>query len=66
MKKLIVFSSPLLLCIEVIILNFILEMMSMPSDVAVFSGIICFCLFGFANFLLLNFIIKQFKKNQEK
>lgn len=63
MKKIIIFLSPLLLLIEITILNQILSLLSQPSDIALFVGVGLGCIFLFLNYLLFNFIIKQFKTN---
>lgn len=61
MKKIIIFLSPLLLIIEITILNQILSLLNQPSDIAVFVGVGLGCVFLYLNYQLINFIIKQFK-----
>jgi len=61
-KKVILFTSPLLLLIEIIIFNLIVGLLSKPSDMAVFMGVICICISFVGNFFLFKFIIEQVKK----
>lgn len=61
-KKVILFTSPLLLLIEIIIFNLIVGLLSQSSDMAVFMGVICICVAFIGNFFLFKFIIEQVKK----
>jgi hypothetical protein len=61
MKKIILFGSPIILMLEILIINFIFDLLRQPSDIAVLVGITLICLFAFLNYLLINFIYKQFK-----
>lgn len=61
MRKLILFGTPLIVLIEILIVNSIFELLRQPSDVAVLAGVFSVCLFAFLNYLLIKFIFKQFK-----
>lgn len=61
MKKILIFGSPIILSIEILIINFIFDLIRQPSDIAVLLGIILICVIAFLNYLLIQFIIKQFK-----
>jgi len=61
-KKSIIFLSPLILFIEIMVFSFITELMRQPSDITVILGVLCICLSIMLNFFLVKFIIKQFKK----
>lgn len=62
MKKLLIFGSPLILFIELLCINFILELIRLPYDMAVLAGVFLICAFIALNYLLITFIIKTFKK----
>lgn len=61
-KKIILFILPLILLIEILIFNFIVELLRQPSDMSVFAGIVFICVTLISNFFLFKFIIKQVKK----
>lgn len=52
---------PILFILEILLLNFILEMITMPNDTTVIIGVILISADIFLNYLLIKFIIKQFK-----
>ncbi len=60
-KKLLFFLSPIVLLTEILLINLIFQLLREPSDTAVFVGVTLICPFAFLNYLLINFIIKQFK-----
>ncbi|MBC7451606.1 MAG: hypothetical protein H7259_08980 [Cytophagales bacterium] len=64
LKKIILFSSPLLIVAEILVFGWIAELMREPSDASVMMGIGLLCTDVMANYFLLRFIFKQF--NQEK
>ncbi len=61
MKKALIFGSPIILFSEILTINLIFDLMRQPSDIAVLLGIILFCIAAILNYLLIQFIIKQFK-----
>ena len=65
MKKLIIFTSPIILFIELILLNSITQLLRAPSDIAVFVGLIILCFAIAGNFYLYQFIKNQFKQKQK-
>jgi uncharacterized membrane protein len=62
MKHLLIFGNPLILVIDIYIFNTILELIRLPSDLAVIAALILVCITAFLNYLLIKFIYKQFKK----
>lgn len=62
MKKLIIILFPIISLIEFIAFNQILSLVSQKNDIAVLVGVTCISIFIFINYLLFNFIKKQFKK----
>lgn len=58
-KKVILFTSPLLLLIEIIIFNLIVGLLSKPSDMAVFIGVICICISFVGNFFYSNLLLNR-------
>ena len=62
MKKLLVFSSPFLLVLEIITFNTITELLTQPNDVTVLLGVLLICTSAYLNYLLFNYIKKTFKK----
>lgn len=65
MKKIILFSSPIILLLEMYILSIIASLISLPSDVAVFLGIVLFCIFALTNYYLFIFIKKTIKQKEK-
>ena len=64
MKKYLLFTSPLLLFVELYLFSWIVELLRQQSDVAVFIGLALTCGFIFGNFILINYLIKQFKNKK--
>jgi hypothetical protein len=62
MKKAIIFLSPIILLIEIMMFNGIAYLLSQKNDIAVLVGIVSICAFAFINYTLFNFIKKQFTK----
>lgn len=62
--KYLLFASPLLLFAELYLFSWIVELLRQQSDVAVFVGLVLVCGFVFGNYLLINYLIKQFKNKK--
>lgn len=62
MKKVIVFSFPLLFIMEVLLFNLIVDLLRQKSDVAVLLGVIIICISILGNYYLGKNILKQFKE----
>lgn len=60
--KYLIFISPLVLFVEMYLFSWIAELLRQQSDVAVIVGVVLSCIFIFGNFILINYIIKQFKQ----
>ena len=60
--KYLIFIAPLLLFIEIYSFSWIAELLRQQSDVAVFVGVSLACVFIFGNFILINYLVKQFKQ----
>jgi hypothetical protein len=56
MKKAIIFLSPIILLIEIMMFNGIAYLLSQKNDIAVLVGIASTCAFAFINYILFNFI----------
>lgn len=63
-RRLILFFSPIAILIEILLLNWIVDMVRQPSDVAVAAGIILLCVDIILNFFFFSFIQKQFKQTK--
>lgn len=61
-KKIILFISPIILLVEIMLFSWIAELLRQPSDVAVMAGVILVCAALIGNFYLIKFINKQFKQ----
>jgi len=61
-KKIILFISPIILLMEMMLFSWIAELLRQPSDMAVMAGIILVCAALVGNFYLIKLIQKQFKK----
>lgn len=61
-KKIILFISPIILLVEIMIFSWIAEMLRQPSDIAVIAGLLLACAGIVGNFYLIKFINKQFKQ----
>lgn len=61
-KKIILFISPIILLVEIMLFSWIAELLRQPSDVAVLAGIILVCAALVGNYFLIKFIQKQFKQ----
>jgi hypothetical protein len=61
-KKIILFISPIILLVEIMIFSWIAELLRQPSDVAVMAGVILVCAALVGNYFLIKFIQKQFKQ----
>ena len=60
--KYLIFTAPLLLFAEIYLFSWIAELLRQQSDVAVIVGVVLSCIFIFGNFILINYLIKQFNK----
>lgn len=60
--KYLIFTAPLLLFAEMYLFSWIVELLRQQSDVAVIVGVVLSCTFIFGNFILINYLIKQFNK----
>ena len=60
--KYLILTSPLLLFAEIYVFSQIAELLRQQSDVAVFAGVVLSCIFLFGNFILINYLVKQFKQ----
>jgi hypothetical protein len=60
--KIIIFFSPLIILVEILIFGWIAELLRQPSDVAVLAGILLVSCFLIGNYFLIKLIQKQFKK----
>lgn len=56
------FGTPLLVLIEVLLINAIFSLISEPSDISVLIGIVSFCLFLIGNYFLIITIKNKIKK----
>ena len=61
-KKIILFISPIILLMEMMLFSWIAELLRQPSDMAVIAGIILVCAALVGNFYLIKLIQKQFKQ----
>jgi hypothetical protein len=61
-KKIILFISPIILWIEIMLFSWIADLFRQPSDNAVIAGVFLACAGITGNFYLIKFIQKQFKK----
>jgi hypothetical protein len=61
-KKIILFISPIILLMEMMLFSWIAELLRQPSDMAVMAGITLVCAALVGNFYLIKLIQKQFKK----
>lgn len=66
MKKLILFSIPIIIIAEMLFLTLIAELIRQPSNMAVLAGFLLACVNLTANFYLIKFIQKTFKKTNKK
>lgn len=62
--KHLIYVAPLLIFTEIYLFSWIVELLRQQSDVAVFMGLILACVFVFGNYLLINYLIKQFKNKK--
>ena len=62
MKKILIFGSPILIVLEIILFNTITELLTQPSDIAVLVGVLLICISAYLNYLLFNYIKTTFKK----
>lgn len=60
-KKIILILSPLIIFIEIVMFNWIVELVRQPSDIAVMVGVLFMCITLGANYILFKTIQKQFK-----
>lgn len=60
MKKILIFGSPIILLIYIILFNFIVDLLRQPSDIAVLFGVIIICIIAFLTFKLFNYMKKVF------
>jgi hypothetical protein len=58
----IIFASPIIFLMEVIVFNQIVEMLRQPSDIAVTLGLLLTCVGIIGNYYLIKYINKQFKQ----
>lgn len=61
MKKALIFGSPILFLVEILVFNTIIDLARQPSDIAVIISVVILCITAFLNYLLIKFIIKLFK-----
>jgi len=61
-KKIILFISPIILLVEIMLFSWIAELLRQPSDVAVIVGVALISAALIGNFYLIKFIQKQFKQ----
>lgn len=57
---------PMLLIIEVVIINFILKLLSASSDIAVFVGLFGIAMFIIGNYYFIKYFINYLKTKKEK
>lgn len=62
MKKIIIFLTPILVLINLLAFSVITDLLRQKSDIAVIFGVLSTCITIAANYLLINFIKKQFKQ----
>ncbi len=62
MKKVILFGRPIIVFIDILIVNAALDLIRQPNDTAVFAGVFIIWITILINALLIQFINKQFKK----
>ncbi len=60
--KYLFFLSPIILFLDFCMISFIAELLTKQSDMAVLIGVLSICMFLWVNYLLINYIIKQFKQ----
>jgi hypothetical protein len=60
-KKIIIFTSPIILFIDIYLFGLISDMMRQPSDITVVIGTILFTVFIIFNYYLIVFIKSKFK-----
>jgi hypothetical protein len=65
MKKIILFGSPLILLFYVWVLGIIATLISLPSDMSVFIGIVLFCMLVWSIYHFFLFIKKTFNKKEK-
>lgn len=64
-KKLILFGSPMLLVLDVLLFGQIVAFVREPSDFSVFAGLVLLCVGLWMNYVVIKFIIKKFTSNQK-
>jgi len=62
--KYLLFALPLLIFAELYLFSWIVELLRQQSDVAVLVGIALSCGLVIGNFILINYLIKQFKNKK--
>jgi hypothetical protein len=66
MKILILCCIPIIILIEILLVNLIFEQLETPSDIKLFTGSMLIPLFAFLNFMLLRFYSKHFKRDNKR
>ena len=61
-KKIILFISPIIVLVEIMLFSWIAELFRQSSDMAVVAGVILVCADLVGNFYLIKLIQKQFKQ----
>jgi len=64
--KYLIFIAPPLLFLEIYCFSRIVELLRKQSDTTVIIGLILTSVFVFGNYILINYLIKQFKQNKMK
>ena len=62
MKKVLIFGSPIIILLNILLFNTITSLLTQPHDTAVLFGILLICVSAYCNYLLFTFIKKTFKK----
>lgn len=62
LRKVLIILSPVVILIDLYVLNFILHMVSAQSDINVLLGVILLCIELFANYLLIKFLTNKKQK----
>lgn len=65
-KKIILFISPIIMLVEIMLFSWIAELLRQPSDVAVIIGLLLACAGIVGNFYLIKVINKQFKQQKNE